>query len=160
MSGTYTTLQCSVPIGDLPLQILWTHSSKSNQTDTNHSGMRTMKLGPRTSVLIFESISVNQIGGYTCSASSPAGVSNFTAELKEVMGRKELWLSYTALAYCLNLSFYPYDLESAQEHILVSRALTAQLVVHQSTIQARSGFESRPLRRLCVWFSHWGFPHM
>jgi len=86
--GAYVSLQCNVPVGDLPLQILWTHSSHLNQTDINNSGMRTGKLGPRTTVLIIESVSVHNLGIYTCSAISPAGTANYTAELKEVMGRK------------------------------------------------------------------------
>jgi len=51
--------------------------------------MKTTKLGPRASILSIESVSVNHLGLYTCQATSPAGTSNYTTELKEVMGRVE-----------------------------------------------------------------------
>jgi len=86
--GAYITLQCNAAIGDLPIQILWSHSS--NQSIGSDSGMRTMKLGPRTSVLIIDSISSQNLGAYTCTAKSGAGSSNYTATLKSVMGTSSL----------------------------------------------------------------------
>ena len=90
--GAYITLQCNASLGDLPIQILWSHSS--NQTIGSDSGLRTMKLGPRTSVLMIDSITSQHLGAYTCTAKSAAGSSNYTAALKAVMGIRILAFTY------------------------------------------------------------------
>jgi len=84
LEGSYVTLQCNAPIGDIPMQLHWSHSS--NQTIGSDSGLRTMKLGPRTSTLIIDSITSQHLGAYTCTAKSFAGSANYTAMLRDVMG--------------------------------------------------------------------------
>jgi len=86
VSGDQVNLQCNSNKGDLPIQFQWSYQSTNLSTES-HSGIRIMKLGPRTSVLMITELNPSQhLGAYTCTAKSAAGTSNFTAYLKAIMG--------------------------------------------------------------------------
>jgi hypothetical protein len=87
VSGEQVNLQCTSTKGDLPIQFHWSYQSSDLNPSNSQNGVSIIKMGPRTSALIIAEVNANRhIGHWTCSASSPSGVSNFTAELKEVMG--------------------------------------------------------------------------
>ncbi len=86
MAGDQVNLNCNSNKGDLPITFQWSYQSTELSTE-GHSGVRITKLGPRTSILtIVELNSSQHLGAYTCTASSTAGSSNFTAVLKHIMG--------------------------------------------------------------------------
>ena len=86
MSGDPVNLQCNSNQGDLPISFQWSYQSGNLSTES-HSGVRIMKLGPRTSVLMITELNASQhLGAYTCTAKSAAGSSNYTAVLKAIMG--------------------------------------------------------------------------
>jgi len=93
-AGASIQVGCVVSFGDLPLTISWSfhgvESSKRTQTD-----ITTMKLGTRGSVLMIESINLENSGLYTCTAKNAVGTANYTAELI-VNGKKDLKLVLVA----------------------------------------------------------------
>ena len=70
------------------MTLSWIYHLKSNMSSGSQAGIRTSKFGPRTSVLMIDSIGSEHLGYYTCTARS--GISNlaanYTAVLKSVNG--------------------------------------------------------------------------
>ncbi|SPP73121.1 blast:Down syndrome cell adhesion molecule-like protein Dscam2 [Drosophila guanche] len=76
--GQYLTLHCSVPGGDLPLQIDWTLDGQAMPEDL---GISTARVGRRGSVLTIEAVEASHAGNFTCHARNSAGHQQYTAPL-------------------------------------------------------------------------------
>ncbi|XP_030242111.1 Down syndrome cell adhesion molecule-like protein Dscam2 isoform X7 [Drosophila navojoa] len=76
--GQYLTLHCSVPLGDLPMQIEWT---LNGQSIDERLGISTLAVGSRSSVLTIESVEAPHAGNFTCHAKNLAGQQRFTTLL-------------------------------------------------------------------------------
>ncbi|CAK1540555.1 unnamed protein product [Leptosia nina] len=78
--GDVVVVNCVATKGDLPLEISWTFSSET--IDSNmHRDITTTPLGPRASVLTIDSVSANHQGNYTCIVQNPAGRAEYAATL-------------------------------------------------------------------------------
>lgn len=78
-AGEYTSIQCMVPSGDLPLNITWLFNGKNIK---NYQEISVSKTGRRGSTLMIESTSYSLSGNFTCVASNQAGEMQYTAELQ------------------------------------------------------------------------------
>ena len=78
--GNMAQVNCIVPEGDTPLQITWAFHGLDT-SPKSQSGVSTMKLGQKSSVLMIDSVTSEHSGNYTCTARNSAGVNNYTAEL-------------------------------------------------------------------------------
>ncbi|XP_044312679.1 Down syndrome cell adhesion molecule-like protein Dscam2 isoform X40 [Drosophila rhopaloa] len=76
--GQYLTLHCSVPGGDLPLNIDWTLDGQPISEDL---GITTARVGRRGSVLTIEAVEAPHAGNFTCHARNLAGHQQFTTPL-------------------------------------------------------------------------------
>ncbi|XP_015039106.2 Down syndrome cell adhesion molecule-like protein Dscam2 isoform X49 [Drosophila pseudoobscura] len=76
--GQYLTLHCSVPGGDLPMQIDWTLDGQAMPEDL---GISTARVGRRGSVLTIEAVEASHAGNFTCHARNSAGLQQYTAPL-------------------------------------------------------------------------------
>ncbi|XP_052841680.1 cell adhesion molecule Dscam2 isoform X11 [Drosophila gunungcola] len=76
--GQYLTLHCSVPGGDLPLNIDWTLDGQQISEDL---GITTARVGRRGSVLTIEAVEAPHAGNFTCHARNLAGHQQFTTPL-------------------------------------------------------------------------------
>ncbi|XP_043064021.1 Down syndrome cell adhesion molecule-like protein Dscam2 isoform X25 [Drosophila ficusphila] len=76
--GQYLTLHCSVPGGDLPLDIDWTLDGQQIHEDL---GITTARVGHRGSVLTIEAVEASHAGNFTCHARNSAGHQQFTTPL-------------------------------------------------------------------------------
>ncbi|XP_033154259.1 Down syndrome cell adhesion molecule-like protein Dscam2 isoform X50 [Drosophila mauritiana] len=76
--GQYLTLHCSVPGGDLPLNIDWTLDGQAISEDL---GITTARVGRRGSVLTIEAVEASHAGNFTCHARNLAGHQQFTTPL-------------------------------------------------------------------------------
>ena len=74
-------LSCFVAVGDNPVTISWVFHGPDSST-ANQNGVSVVKMGPRSSSLIIESLTAEHSGNYTCTARNPAGVANYTAEIE------------------------------------------------------------------------------
>lgn len=83
--GDLAQLSCSIVSGDEPVSITWTFHGDRVGPET---GIKTMNLGSKLSILVIESVSYAHQGEYTCQATNTAGVQTQTAVLK-VNGRSE-----------------------------------------------------------------------
>jgi len=66
----------------------WIYHLKSNISSVSQNGIRTSKFGPRTTVLMIDSVGIEHIGEYTCIVRSGQSnlSANYTAALKSVNG--------------------------------------------------------------------------
>jgi len=73
--------------GDSPITLSWIFYGSDSSTKS-HSGVRTLKVAERTSILTITNVTQEHIGSFTCTARSGVSnlVSNHTAVLKHVMG--------------------------------------------------------------------------
>lgn len=71
-------LNCYVGKGDIPLTIVWTLNGKKIKP---HSGISTVLIGHRTSLLTINSVEAHHAGEYTCVALNPAGRTSHSAML-------------------------------------------------------------------------------
>lgn len=78
--GNPVQMTCLVLEGDTPLQISWTFQGLESSTRTQ-TGVTTMKVGTKSSLLLIDSADAEHSGNYTCSARNAAGVANYTAEI-------------------------------------------------------------------------------
>lgn len=76
--GDSVQLTCHVGKGDLPLKIKWFFNEKPLFA---HLNILTSKLGDRSSFLTIPSVTADNSGSYTCSASNSGGQSNHTTIL-------------------------------------------------------------------------------
>lgn len=76
--GDSASVQCLVTTGDLPIDFKWYFNDRPVK---EYSGITTVKLGNRNSVLNIDSVIGKHAGFYTCSASNSAESQNFTSEL-------------------------------------------------------------------------------
>ena len=81
-AGESAAVQCSVPKGDLPMEIRW---SKDGVELKSGDGVQVNKLSSRLSTLSIEPVSERHSGQYTCTASNKAGSEKLTAQL-DVLG--------------------------------------------------------------------------
>lgn len=72
------SVQCLVTSGDLPIDFKWYFNGRPVK---EFSGITTVKLGNRNSVLNIDSVTGKHAGNYTCQASNVADSLNFTSEL-------------------------------------------------------------------------------
>ncbi|CAG4948443.1 unnamed protein product [Colias eurytheme] len=78
--GDAVVVNCVATKGDMPLDISWTFSSET--IDSNmHRDITTTPLGPRASVLTINSVSANHQGNYTCIVQNAAGRAEHAATL-------------------------------------------------------------------------------
>lgn len=77
-AGQAAQVTCLISEGDLPLLISWTFQ---NSDITRLSGVTSTNIGKRAKVLLIEPTQYEHTGNYTCVASNPAGVANFTTAL-------------------------------------------------------------------------------
>jgi Immunoglobulin domain len=76
-AGDAAQTQCVALKGDTPLNISWTfHGDTSFQT-----GVTTVRVGPRGSALMIDSINSGHSGTYTCTAQNLAGSATYSAVL-------------------------------------------------------------------------------
>lgn len=78
-SGQDITITCTVPEGDLPLDISWYLNNKSI---VEYAGITSAKFGKRNLVLNIESVTAAHSGNYTCQANNKAGTADYTTDLK------------------------------------------------------------------------------
>lgn len=83
-TGQDVSVTCTVPEGDLPIDISWYLNNKSI---AEYAGIATVKAGKRNQVLNIESVTADHSGNFTCIAKNKAGSSDFTTDLK-VYGTK------------------------------------------------------------------------
>lgn len=72
------SVACLVTTGDMPISFKWFFN---NRPVKEFSGITTVKLGNRNSVLNIDSVTGKHAGQYTCEASNQAASVNYTAEL-------------------------------------------------------------------------------
>lgn len=77
-SGQDITVTCTVPEGDLPIDISWYLNSKSI---VEYAGITTSKMGKRNLMLNIESVTADHSGNFTCSARNKAGSVSYTTDL-------------------------------------------------------------------------------
>lgn len=80
-AGEMAQLQCIVSSGDAPIHITWSFHSKDSST-RKQTGVSTMKVGERSSLLIIDSVTSEHVGTYTCSAKNPSGNASYSADLQ------------------------------------------------------------------------------
>ncbi|ODN02698.1 Hemicentin-1 [Orchesella cincta] len=80
-AGEMAQLQCIVSSGDAPIHITWSFHGKDSST-TKQTGVSTMKIGERSSLLIIDSVNSDLVGTYTCFARNAAGNTTYSTELK------------------------------------------------------------------------------
>lgn len=78
--GDAVQVNCLATKGDLPLNISWTFSSDTIESNL-HRDILTTALGPRASVLTINSVSANHQGNYTCIVQNAAGREEHAATL-------------------------------------------------------------------------------
>lgn len=74
-------IQCIVTEGDSPLQIAWTMQGQTPHSNASASGVNTLRVGERSSLLIIESVTAKDSGLYTCTVSNKGGTASQEAEL-------------------------------------------------------------------------------
>ena len=77
-AGVTTQVTCLVSEGDEPLDIKWSLHGSDTLTEL---GISTSKVGPKISILIIDTTTVDHGGNYTCTARNRAGSTNYTAAL-------------------------------------------------------------------------------
>ncbi|XP_076297108.1 Down syndrome cell adhesion molecule 1 isoform X26 [Lasioglossum baleicum] len=78
-AGQAAQLACMVLLGDTPINITWTHE---DQPLSQYKGYSIGKLGPRTSLMLIETVTPEHAGRYTCIASNPSGMAVHEAILR------------------------------------------------------------------------------
>lgn len=78
-SGQDITVTCTVPEGDLPIDINWYLDNKSI---SHYGGITSARFGKRNLVLNIESVAAEHSGNYTCLAKNKAGAASYTTDLK------------------------------------------------------------------------------
>jgi len=78
-SGDAAQVTCSVSSGDQPLKFTW---SFKGQDVAVLSGVSTVDGGRKASMLIIDPLGALHSGNYTCTVRNPAGVANYTSELR------------------------------------------------------------------------------
>ena len=78
-SGQDISVFCTVPEGDLPMNINWYLNNKSI---AEYNGISSSRAGKRNLVLTIESVAAEHTGEYKCEASNRAGSISYTTELK------------------------------------------------------------------------------
>jgi len=82
--GDTAQLQCLVSANaDLPVQFTWSfHGTEVVKNKKQDEGtMQIMKLSPKSSLLIIESLKANDSGNYTCRATNAIGSHEYTTTL-------------------------------------------------------------------------------
>lgn len=77
-AGDYASIQCTVPNGDLPINIEW---SVNGENVNGYPEISVSKSGRRGSTLTIDPVSYKLAGNYTCVASNRAGFYQHTAQL-------------------------------------------------------------------------------
>ncbi|XP_066244773.1 cell adhesion molecule Dscam1 isoform X37 [Euwallacea similis] len=77
-TGHATQATCLVSEGDVPLKISWTFNKKPIDLS---SGVNTIKVGAKTSLLLIDAVGEENAGNYTCRVSNFAGSAEYTASL-------------------------------------------------------------------------------
>ncbi|XP_030766966.1 Down syndrome cell adhesion molecule-like protein Dscam2 [Sitophilus oryzae] len=77
-AGETISVQCTISIGDLPVEFSWMFNGKP----INHEdSISIASFGKKVSVLNIDSISELHAGNYTCIAANKAGMASYTAQL-------------------------------------------------------------------------------
>nr|CAD7258839.1 unnamed protein product [Timema shepardi] len=77
-AGVVAQIQCIVAYGDLPVAISWKFPGDNALSS---SGVTTMKIADRVSILMIAAVTSKHSGNYTCVASNDAGRETFSAPL-------------------------------------------------------------------------------
>lgn len=75
-AGSFTSLQCTVSTGDLPIQIYWDYPNKGRD-----DSVATMNVGKRVSMLTLSEVQAHHAGNYTCYADNRALSVAYTVRL-------------------------------------------------------------------------------
>lgn len=78
-SGQDVSVTCTVPEGDMPIDISWYLNEKSI---VEYAGITTVKAGKRNQVLNIESVTEEHSGNFTCNAQNKAGSVSYTTDLQ------------------------------------------------------------------------------
>lgn len=78
-TGQAAQIACMVMVGDTPINITWRFNGDPL---SQFMGYTTGILGPRTSVLLIETVTSNHGGRYSCIASNPSGTTYHDAILQ------------------------------------------------------------------------------
>lgn len=76
--GEPASVQCSVVLGDFPIDIVWLLNGRV----VNEEAVSTAKLGKRLSVLNIDAVADLHAGNYTCAASNLAGQAEHSSLLR------------------------------------------------------------------------------
>lgn len=77
--GESSTVQCSISLGDMPIEFSW--FLKGKPIDKSQEGLSIVSFGKKTTVLSIDSLTEKFAGNYTCLAQNNAGYSTYSAEL-------------------------------------------------------------------------------
>lgn len=99
--GESTTVQCSLALGDLPVNFSW---FLNNENVNEKYGINIGMFGKKISVLSIESLDGQHAGNYTCIAQNAAGSSSHSSELK-VMGIVCIMYNFILSAHLYEFSF-------------------------------------------------------
>lgn len=80
-AGQMGQLNCIVLAGDTPLHFTWSFHGKDSTT-SKQTGVSTMKLGERSSMLMIDSVTSEHAGTYSCYVRNLAGNASFSTELR------------------------------------------------------------------------------
>lgn len=78
-SGQDVSVTCTVPEGDMPIDISWYLNEKSI---VKYAGITTVKAGKRNQVLNIESVTEEHSGNFTCNAKNKAGSFSYSTDLQ------------------------------------------------------------------------------
>lgn len=81
--GHNVQLNCIISVGQPPIQITWSfHQNNGAQNSgKNQEGVNIVKLGPKSSVLMIDSVKAHHAGNYVCRASNDAGTDEYSTTL-------------------------------------------------------------------------------
>lgn len=102
-TGDSVQLNCYVSKGDTPLAITWMLNGKVIQP---HSGISTISIGDRTSLLTIASVVPEHAGFFSCIASNRAGQASRNATLF-INGTSVDSCSFLSLACQVDFQFFP-----------------------------------------------------
>lgn len=102
------TLNCAVIKGDTPIEIFWKFN---NRKISSNDGVLITRSGQRISVLSIESVRSRHAGNYTCVGKNPAGIMEYSSELK-VNGKRLLMVSAYTNGIYLFIFLFLYQFSS------------------------------------------------
>lgn len=113
-AGEFANLQCIVPTGDLPLNIRWSYPGEEMG---GSSGVLTMKVADRVSMLMISVITARHAGEYVCTGENAAGTASHSTTLTvNGSGLSSVPRELHFLIYITFLSFPSFLHNPGKEH--------------------------------------------